>query len=175
MVPPLASIGHTSTLQAAHCTLHSVHYALHLHLQMPLNLNMYTSYYILNTVHCTPHVYSAFGNFIASHCKHPKFARVGLKIYMAICTLIYITFASVMQVRRGSWCSWAACLVDRTLSSKSLPEPCDYEQGENTFFLANTKHWNFSVCWGTAPVRVGGFYISGGINAELAELSSIPS
>ena len=33
----------------APCTLHNVHNVLHPHLQMPLNLNMYTSYYILNT------------------------------------------------------------------------------------------------------------------------------
>ena len=60
-----------------------------MHLQMPLNLNMYTSYYTLNIVHCTPHVHTAICNFITWYCKHPKFAWVGLKIYMAKCTLIY--------------------------------------------------------------------------------------
>ena len=70
-------------------TLHSVLYALDLHLQMPLNLNMSTSYYTLKTVHCTPHIYTAFFNCITSYCKPPKFESFCFKIYIAKCTLMY--------------------------------------------------------------------------------------
>ena len=70
-------------VNTAPCTLHSVHYALHLNLQRPMNLNIYTSYYTLNTVHCTPHFYTTSWKFITSQCKHPKLAWVGLKIYIA--------------------------------------------------------------------------------------------
>ena len=54
-----------------------------------MHLLLYTSYYTLNTLHCTPHIYTAFCKFITSHCKHPKFAWVGLQIYMGKWTLIY--------------------------------------------------------------------------------------
>ena len=53
-------------------TLHNVNHALHLHLQTPLNLNMYTSYYTLKTVHCTPQVYTEFVKFITLNCKNPN-------------------------------------------------------------------------------------------------------
>ena len=76
-----------STLHPEHCTVYITH--------SPCNCKcpwiwtcIYTLYYILNTVHWTPHVYSTFNRFITSHCKHPKFAWVGFKIYMAKCTLI---------------------------------------------------------------------------------------
>ena len=49
--------------------------------------SMSALYYILNTVHCTPRVYTTFCKFITSHCKHPKFDWVGLKIYIE-----YVTF-----------------------------------------------------------------------------------
>ena len=55
---------------------------------MPLILNMYTSYYTLNTLHCTPHVYTAFSKCITSHWENPKLASVGHNIYMAKSTLI---------------------------------------------------------------------------------------
>ena len=56
-----------STGKSANCTLHSVHYTLLLHLQRHLNLNMYTSYYSLNTVHRNPHYYTALCKCITSH------------------------------------------------------------------------------------------------------------
>ena len=69
----------------------SVHYALQLHLQMPLNLNMYTSYYTVHIEHCTLHTTCVHCIFQMYHftLKNPKCACVGLNIYMAKCTLIY--------------------------------------------------------------------------------------
>ena len=69
---------HTATYRQ-----HSVYYTLHLHLQIPLNLIMYTSYYTVNIVRCTSHVYTEFCKCIISHCKHQQFVRVGFKIFMA--------------------------------------------------------------------------------------------
>ena len=54
-----------------------------------LALHLYTLYYTLNIAHCTTCVYTVFSQFITSHCKHPKFAQIGLINYMANCTLIY--------------------------------------------------------------------------------------
>ena len=73
----------------APCTLHSVHYALHLTLQMPLNLNMYTSYCTLNTVQCIPHVYTAFCKCITSHYKTSKICLSWSQDLHGKCTLIY--------------------------------------------------------------------------------------
>ena len=58
---------------------------MHLHVA----LHLYTLYYTLNIAHCTTCVYTAFSQFITSHWKHPKFAWIGLRNYMANCTLIY--------------------------------------------------------------------------------------
>ena len=44
-----------------HALLHSVHYALH------LNLNLFTLYYTLNTVHHTPYIYTKCCICITSH------------------------------------------------------------------------------------------------------------
>ena len=72
----------------APCTLHSVHYTPHLHLQMTLNLTMYTLYYTLKAVQCTPQSYTEFGKFITFLLQQSKFACVGLKIFIAKCTFI---------------------------------------------------------------------------------------
>ena len=57
------------TLQTANCTLHTAHCTLHLH----LHLHLYTPYYKLNTVHCTPYVYTSCCTFMTSNWKHPLF------------------------------------------------------------------------------------------------------
>ena len=61
-----------STLHTAHCTLHTA--------PVPANdlesEHTLSEYNILNTVHCTPHVYSAFFKCIPSHCKQQTFACV---------------------------------------------------------------------------------------------------
>ena len=46
--------------------LHSVHYTLHLHLQILLHLAIYTSYYTLNTVRCTLHAHHMFILYFAN-------------------------------------------------------------------------------------------------------------
>ena len=76
-----------------------------------LYMHMLISYYILNTAHCTLHVFTALCKIITSHCKHPKLVWVGLKIYMAKCTLIYQSFdvlkmgaVHILRIRWGSFC-----------------------------------------------------------------------
>ena len=44
---------------------------------------------LLDTTHCTPHVYTACCTFITSDCKHKKIAWAALKIYMAKWTSMY--------------------------------------------------------------------------------------
>jgi hypothetical protein len=141
MVPPLASIGHTSTLQATHCTV----YITHCTWKCP--------YYTLNTVRWTPHIYTAYYKFI--------------KIYMAKCTLIYITFVRC-RLEGGPGALGQPALWIGLYPQSHYQSLVTTSKVRILFFVvvANTKHWTFSVCWGTALVRVGEFYISGGINSR---------
>ena len=47
-------------------------------------------FFAMNTVHCTPYDFTKCYTYITSHTKHPKFACVALKIYMAKLTLLYL-------------------------------------------------------------------------------------
>ena len=68
--------------QAAHCTLLTTHCNC-------IWTFTCTCTCLLHTTHCTPHVYTACFTCITSHCKHPKFAWVAFKIYIAKLTLIF--------------------------------------------------------------------------------------
>ena len=78
--------------QSGHCTLHTVQCALRTAPAYAHESEHVHSYYRLNTVHCTPHVYTAFCKCISSHYKHQNIALVGIKFYMAKCTLNYANY-----------------------------------------------------------------------------------
>jgi hypothetical protein len=50
--------GENFCLNTAHCTLHTVHYILHLKLYLHLNLYLYTSYPTLSIAQRTRHIYT---------------------------------------------------------------------------------------------------------------------
>ena len=66
-------------LPVAGSTLHTAHYKLHRHKYLHLHLHLSTSYYILNTAHCTAHVYSACFTFITSQCTHSTVVLAGFE------------------------------------------------------------------------------------------------
>ena len=61
-----------------------------------LHLHLCASYYIMDTAHCTTHVYSACCTFITSQCTHSKVAWVGSKdgggkmnINFPVCSVLF--------------------------------------------------------------------------------------
>ena len=66
---------------------------LHLHLQMPLKMNMYTSYYALNSVHYTPQCLHCILQMYHFTLTTYKIASVGLNIYMAKYSLMYTVYS----------------------------------------------------------------------------------
>ena len=89
----------------AQCTVHTVHYILHLH------LHLYTSYYTLSAVHCTPHIYTVCCTFITSHCTQSKVGwfgsqDVGAKMYIEIC--LDSSWKDLMKAAQG-----CEVLIDR--------------------------------------------------------------
>ena len=70
---------------------------------MPLNLNMYTSYYTLKTVHCPAQVYSAFCKYITLHCKNSNLPVLVSRFTwrnVLLCICIRITTKSGLKYER---------------------------------------------------------------------------
>ena len=98
--------------------LHSVHYKLHLHL--------YTSFYILKTVRGTLYICTICCTFMDSHCKHPKFAWVALKIHMEKLTIIYQSLMKMIMrivLSFENMFTWLLRINKVQLLGKSLEHP----------------------------------------------------
>ena len=102
------------------CFLYNCLFTLHLHLQLS------TSYYTMNTAHCTLHIYTAFSMFITEHCialtGNGEFIQNGAKLWsqkhkvafyfslIVIVTYCHVCYQRVSEESDGTR-SWTQILL----------------------------------------------------------------